>query len=284
MLVKLNDVLNYAKENKCAVGAYNTPTFENLFAVIRAAEKRNVPIIIMHAELHEEIAPIDEIGPLMVQAAKNSKVPICCLLDHGEHLDYIERALKIGFTGIMYDGSLLPYEDNVKNTIKCVVMAKKFGADVEAEIGVLGGRESLHSSNDIKKEDLYTDPYLALKFVKETNVDALACSFGTAHGIYKSKPCLDFNLLEEIKKLINIPLVMHGGSGVSVDDYRKSISSGIRKINYYSYAAKAGVEAAAEYINTHKNINFYHEISFYVIQKIEEDVGKSMDVFYKRDK
>lgn len=282
MLVRLNEVLKFAEDNKCAIGAFNTPTSENLFAVIRAAEKRNVPVILMHAELHEEIAPIDEIGPLMVAASKNSTVPICCLLDHGEHLEYIKKALDIGFTGVMYDGSLLPYNENVKNTIACIEMAKKYGADVEAEIGVLGGRESLHASDNLKKEDLYTDPELALKFVKETNIDALACSFGTAHGLYKAKPCLDFDRLKRIKELVKIPLVMHGGSGVSAEDYDMSITSGIRKINYYSYAAKAGVDAAIEYINKHNNINFYHEISSYVTDKIEEDVGKAMDIFYKR--
>ncbi len=279
MLVTMNEVLKYAEEHNCAVGSFNTPTLENLWAVIDAAEKKNVPAIIMHAELHEPIAPLSLIGPIMVLVAKNSKVPVCVHLDHGEHLEYIEKALKLGFTSVMYDGSLLPYDINMNNTKKCVEMAKKYGASVEAEIGILGGRESLDSKKITKQEDLYTDPELAKRFVEDTKIDALACSFGTAHGIYKVKPKLDFDRIIKIKELTHLPIVMHGGSGVSKEDYVKAIECGVRKINYYSYSAREGLYAAINLIKENKDLTFYHEIAFAAKEAMEKDVAKAIKVF-----
>lgn len=170
-------------------------------------------MIISHAQLHEDIAPLSDIGPVMIAMAKEAKVPVCVHLDHGETLDYLQKALDMGFTSIMYDGSLLSYEENVANTKKTVEMAAKVGASVEAEIGILGGREAGAKQSEQKAEDMYTDPELAKRFVEDTGIDALACSFGTAHGIYKVKPKLDFERIEKIRSLTKIPLVMHGGPG-----------------------------------------------------------------------
>ena len=141
MIANLKEVLKYAEEHKCAIGAFNTPTLEALRAVIDNAEELNVPVIISHAEVHENEAPLDVIGPIMVLSATLAKVPVCVHLDHGEHIDYIERALKLGFTSVMYDGSNLPYEENMKNTRTVVAMARKCGASIEAEIGALASRE-----------------------------------------------------------------------------------------------------------------------------------------------
>ena len=209
MLVTLNEVLKIAEENNYAIGAFNTPNFECLLAVIRNAEEMDIPVIISHAELHEEVASIKDIGPVMLYMAKEAKIPVCVHLDHGENLEYLQKALDMGFTSIMYDGSLLSYEENVENTKRAVAMAAETGASVEAEIGVLGGREAGAKTTGQKAEDLYTDPELAKRFVCDTGIDALACSFGTAHGIYKVKPKLDFGRIEKIKSLVRIPLVMH---------------------------------------------------------------------------
>lgn len=280
MLVTMNEVLKYAEERKIAIGSFNTPTLENLWAVIEAAEKRNVPVIVMHAELHEPIAPLSVIGPIMVLMAKRASVPVCVHLDHGEHLEYVQKALELGFTSVMYDGSLKPYEENVANTRKCVEMASKYGASVEAEIGILGGRESLDSKKIVKQEDLYTDPDLAKRFVEDTHIDALACSFGTAHGIYKVKPKLDFERIKKIHELVNLPNVMHGGSGVSREDYVKAIEYGVRKINYYSYSAREGVFATKRLLEENRDLTFFHEIAFAAKEAMEKDVGKAMDTFY----
>lgn len=242
MLVSLTEILQLAEAKKCAVGSFNTPNLESIMAVIGAAEELNVPVVIMHAEVHEAMMPIDVIGPIMIARAKEAKVPVCVHLDHGETLAYAAKALNLGFTSVMFDGSALPYEENVANTKIVVKLAHAKGASVEGEIGVLGKRElgPGHDAIENQPEEIYTDPEVAAAFVAETGIDALACSFGTAHGIYLKAPKLDMTVLERVKSRVNIPLVMHGGSGVSDEDYQKVIERGVRKINYYTYMAKAG--------------------------------------------
>ena len=279
MLVTLNEILALAEEKKCAVGAFNTPNLECLNAVLDAAEKLDVPVIINHAELHEPVAPLQVIGPVMVEAAKRSKVPVCVHLDHCETLSYMEEALKLGFTGVMYDGSALSYEENVENTRIAVAMAKQYGANVEAEIGQLASREGGEEEN--AAGPVYTDPELAETFCKDTGIDALAPSFGTAHGIYKSKPVLDLERVKVIAEKTGLPLVMHGGSGVSDEDYRIAIQKGIRKVNYYSYMAKAGVNAVKAMLDT-EEVTFFHDLAMAAQKAMEADVEKAMRVFAGR--
>lgn len=276
MLVTLNEILTIAAEKNCAVGAFNTPNLECITAVLNAAEQLNVPVILSHAELHEDVAPLRVIGPVMVLAAKNAKVPVCVHLDHCETLSYMAEALKLGFTGVMYDGSALPYEENVANTKSAVAMAREYGADVEAEIGQLAAREGGTGEN--AAGPVYTDPDLAVKFCAETGIDALAPSFGTAHGIYKSKPVLDLERVKQISEKTGLPLVMHGGSGVSDDDYRTAIRNGIRKINYYSYMSKAGVTAIKTQLET-EDVTFFHDLALTAQKAMEDNVRKAMMVF-----
>lgn len=276
MLVTLSEILAIAEERKCAVGAFNTPNLECITAVLKAAEKLNVPVIISHAELHESVAPLAVIGPVMVQAAKLAKVPVCVHLDHCETLSYMEEALKLGFTGVMYDGSVLPYEENVANTRIAVAMAKEYGANVEAEIGKMASREGGTEEN--AGGPVYTDPDLAVKFCAETGIDALAPSFGTAHGIYKSKPVLDLDRVKTIAQMTRLPLVMHGGSGVSDEDYRTAITNGIRKINYYSYMAKAGVTAAKALLEA-EDVTFYHDLALAAQNAMEENAYQALKIF-----
>ena len=274
MLVNLKEILAIAEERKCAVGAFNTPNLECLIAVIDAAEKLGTPVIISHAELHENISPLEKIGPVMVQAAEKAGVPVCVQLDHGETLDYIERSLEIGFTGIMYDGSLLPYEENVMNTKKAVAMARSFNAGVEAELGAMPSREGGEAASG----PVYTDPAQAEKFCRETGIDALAPSFGTAHGIYKAKPMLDFERVRIISEKTGLPLVMHGGSGVSEDDFRRAIKAGIRKINYYTYMSNAGSRAVRELL-AKEDVTFFHDLAFAAQKAMQADAEKAMIVF-----
>lgn len=276
MLVTLNEILAIAKEKNCAVGAFNTPNLECVTAVLNAAEKLNVPVILSHAELHESVAPLAVIGPVMVQAAKNAKVPVCVHLDHCETLSYMAEALKLGFTGVMYDGSVLPYEENVANTKIAVAMAKEYGANVEAEIGQLASREGGTEEN--AGGPVYTDPDLAVRFCQETGIDALAPSFGTAHGIYKSKPVLDLDRVKVIAEKTGLPLVMHGGSGVSDEDYRTAIGNGICKINYYSYMSKAGVTAVKQLLDT-QDVTFFHDLALAAQNAMEQDAARAMKVF-----
>ena len=275
MLVNLKEILALADQQKCAVGAFNTPNLECVNAVIAAAEKLNVPVIISHAELHEEVSPLAKIGPVMVQAAKNAKVPVCVHLDHCETLSYMQQALDIGFTGVMYDGSTLPYAENLANTKKAVAMAKAYHCGVEAELGALASREggAANASGPV-----YTDPDEAVAFCRETGIDALAPSFGTAHGIYKSRPVLDLERVKVIAEKTGLPLVMHGGSGVSPEDYRTGIRNGLRKINYYSYMSRAGVTAVKDLL-AREEVTFFHDLALAAQQAMEADAEKAMRIF-----
>ena len=311
MLINLKEILTIADHDNIAIGAFNTPNLECINAVIDAAERLNVPVIISHAELHEDVAPLAKIGPVMVQAAKAAKVPVCVHLDHCETLDYMKQALELGFTGVMYDGSTLSYEENLENTKKAVEIASKYNCGVEAELGAMAAREGGEAASGkalagkaasgkamagegvravaaagkamagkgrpfAPTGPVYTDPDEAVEFCKETKIDALAPSFGTAHGIYKNKPILDFERVKEISIRTRLPLVMHGGSGVSPEDYRKGIECGLRKINYYSYMAKAGTQAVAEKLQA-GNVLFFHDLAL-AAQKAMSSNGGSMEI------
>ncbi len=272
MLVTLKTILKIAEAKKCAIGSFNTPNLESLKAVIGAAEELNQPVILMHAQVHEEmgLCNMEEIAPIMLFMADRATVPVCVHLDHGTDLDYVKKSLDLGFTSVMYDGSTLPDEINFANTAIAVEMAEKTGASVEAEIGSMGARESGAAGG----ESIYTSPQAAKKFSEETGIDALACAFGTAHGIYLKEPKLDFARLDEIHKMTAVPLVMHGGSGVSHADYRKVISLGVRKINYYTYMAKAGAEAISQ-----KSYTQFHDAVRDATTAMKADVEGAMKVF-----
>lgn len=224
----------------------------------------------------------------MVEAAKKATVPVCVHLDHGENLEYLQQALDIGFTSIMYDGSELSYEENLVNTKKAVEMAKVTGASVEAELGSMGKRESGINDENNSGDDtkIYTDPNQANIFIKETGIDALACSFGTTHGIYLSSPKLDFDVVKKVRSLTNnIPVVMHGGSGVSKEDYKKAIESGVRKINYFTYMDKSGGNAVAEYLKELKEDEpvFFSAISLAARDAMKANVQAAMKMFALMD-
>ena len=275
MLVTLRDILKIAEAEKCAIGSFNSPNLTSLKSIIEAAEELNKPVIIMHAQVHEEmgLCKMDEIAPIMLFMADRAKVPVCVHLDHGTDLDYVKKGLDLGFTSVMYDGSELSTEMNFANTSIAVSLASKYGASVEAEIGSMGARESGGEGG----ESIYTDPDAAKKFAEETGIDALACAFGTAHGLYVKEPKLDFERLEKIKELVSVPLVMHGGSGVSHEDYRKVIELGIRKINYYTHMAKAGGTAVAELADK----TFFHDIEVEAGKRMKQDVMEAINVFHK---
>ena len=288
MLATLNDVMKIAEEKKIAVGSFNTPNLAALQAVIEAAEELDLPVIIQFAQCHEPWIPLAMIGPIMVNAAKKSKVPVCVHLDHGETLEYLQQALDMGFTSIMYDGSTLSYEENLENTKRAVAMATKTGASVEAELGSMGRRESGAGDDSGENDDtkIYTDPHQAKVFVEETGIDALACSFGTTHGIYLTQPKLDFDVVKNVRALTEqIPIVMHGGSGVSREDYRKAIEAGTKKVNYFTYMDKSGGNAVAEYVNSVKEGEplFFSSASMAARDAMKENVKAAMKMFALMD-
>jgi fructose-bisphosphate aldolase class II len=281
--VTLKEIMEIAEKKKIAIGSFNASGLEAIEAELAAAEELKLPVIIQFAQCHEPWIPLTTIGPIMVEMAKKASVPVCVHLDHGETLAYLQTALELGFTGIMYDGSVLPYEENLANTKKAVEMAKKFGASVEAELGSMGKRES--GMGDAGAEDdtkIYTDPELAAKFVAETGIDALACSFGTTHGIYLTEPKLDFDVVKNVRAKTNgIPVVMHGGSGVSPQDYHKAVEAGVRKINYFTYMDKSGGNAVVEYLNSVKEGEpiFFSSIFMAARAAMQENVKDAMQIF-----
>lgn len=229
----------------------------------------------MHAQVHEEmgLCKMDEIAPVMRLFAERAKVPVCMHLDHGTDLSYVHEGLKSGFTSVMYDGSELSIEENRANTSVIVELAEKYGASVEAEVGSMGAREGGGETD----ESIYTNPVLAKEFVNSTGIDALACAFGTAHGIYLKQPKLDFERVKQIRNLIDVPIVMHGGSGVSESDYEKAIACGVRKINYYTYMAKAGGTA----VQSMADKTFFHDIAAEAERAMKENVKSAIAVFSK---
>lgn len=288
MLVTLREILQIAENRKIAVGAFNAANLESLQANVAAAEELKVPMILQFAQCHEEWIPLKLIGPLMVDFAKKASVPICVHLDHGETLDYLQQALEIGFTGIMYDGSTLPYGENLANTQEAVRMAVDYGAGVEAELGSMGRRESGAGDGSGAEDEtkIYTDPEQARDFVEQTGIDALACSFGTTHGIYLKQPKLDFDVVRRVRELTgNIPVVMHGGSGVSSEDFHRAIQAGVRKINYFTYMDKAGGNATAQYLGSLKEGEpiFFSSVIEAAREGMKENVKAAMKVFAKME-
>ena len=280
MLVNLKEILKIAEQDKSAIGMFNATGFDSLQAVIVAAEELNKPVIIAHAEVHNVYNDISMVGPAMVAVAQNAKVPVCVHLDHGTSLDMVYKALRLGFTSVMMDASALPYEENLRLTKMITEAAHSMNVSVEAELGrlVTGEAGSGEEMVGAKAEDFYTRPDEAKAFCEETGIDALAIAFGTAHGFYSAQPKLDFDVVKSCAKATGLPLVMHGGSGVSEEGFKKAIENGIRKINYYSYMSKAGYMAAKQTIES-GSTNYLHDVEYAAMQAMKEDVKKAMKVF-----
>lgn len=226
-LVPMTEMLAKAEAGGYAIGAFNANNMEIVQAIAIAAEKEQAPVIMQASQGAIKYAGLEYIIGLVKIAAESTRVPIALHLDHGTNFDQVVRCIRGGFSSVMFDGSQLPLEENIRITKKVLDMARPIGVSVEAELGKIGGTE-----DDISvKEGLFTDPQEAEVFVKETGVDALAIAIGTAHGQYTGEPKLDFERLEKINKLVNIPVVLHGSSGVPDAAITKAISLGIRKVN-----------------------------------------------------
>ncbi len=272
MLVNLNDVLKKAQKENYAVGLFNTTDTDMLEAVISAAEELNSPVIIGTAEVLLPYGELKLIAPSILAAAKRAKVPVVMHYDHGLTFDRCIEALKLGFSSIMFDGSADDYETNLANTREIVKIAHSFGASVEGEIGHVGQADT----NDNLDCDMYTTADEAEEYVKQTGVDALAVAIGTAHGVYKTKPKMNLERLSEIRQRLDTPLVLHGGSGLSDDDFRNTIKYGIAKMNIFTDLCLAGKEAMEEGLA--KDLD-YLSIRNLKVEKIKETVKKKMELF-----
>lgn len=282
MLITMKAILELAEVKNIAIGAFNITSLEGIQAVLEASEELNQPVILQFAPVHEAIIPMKVIGPIMLMMAERASVPVAVHLDHGDDLSILKKALDMGFTSVMYDGSALSFEENAANTRIAVEMAGTYGASVEAEIGAMGRQEfsSIGEGEEGEAtEGCYTDPEQAERFVKTTGIDALACSFGTVHGLYITEPKLDFDRISQIKSRIGLPIVMHGGSGVSDQDFRKCINNGVRKINYYTYLAKAGGMHVKEKAMGSEGYVYYHDVTLWGIEAMKKDVLHTIKVF-----
>ena len=245
MLGNMNEVLRPAKKNKYAVGLFNAVNLELARGIIAAAEATQSPVIMGTAEVLLPYGPLEEVSYYLIPMAKKANVPVVVHLDHGLSYDLCIKALELGFSSIMYDCSTDSYEDNVRKVKEMADIAHSYGATIEGELGHVGDNEGSAEGSDhlADPSKFFTDPKLAKDFVDKTGVDALAIAVGNAHGAYKLPPKLDFERIRTIAKTVDVPLVLHGGSGLTDNDFRQAIKDGISKVNIFTDINAAAVEA-----------------------------------------
>ncbi len=273
-LVTMKKLLEQAEKEKRGVGAFSVGNMEMVKGAVHAAEETNTPIILQIAEVRLKHSPLSLMGPMMVQAAKESKVDIAVHLDHGLTTDVVKQALAYGFTSVMYDSSTCPFEENIRRTKEVVGLVANYGATVEAELGLVGGSEDGSEDHGIR----CTDPEDASIFCKETGIDALAVAIGNAHGNYPTAPKLAFDVLGEINKKTDVPLVLHGGSGITDEDFQKAISLGIVKVNIATASFNRLTMRAEEYLRTEGTHNYF-ALNEAMVQGVYENVKHHIKVF-----
>lgn len=273
-LVKMKDLLKRAEEKNIGCGAFSVGNMEMVKGAIRAAEELNTPIILQIAEVRLKNSPLHLMGPMMVQAAKEAKVDVAVHLDHGLTFETVDKALGLGFTSVMLDASTLPFEENIAKVKTVVEKARKYGATVEAELGLVGGSEDGSCDHGIR----CTDPDDAVVYARETGIDALAVAIGNAHGNYPVAPTLAFDVLEKIHEKVDIPLVLHGGSGITDKDFQRAISLGIRKVNIATASFNSLTAHVEKYMASTDKHNFF-DLNEAMVQGTYENVKRHILVF-----
>ncbi len=273
-LVKMKDLLRRAEEKNIGCGAFSVGNMEMVRGAIRAAEELDTPIILQIAEVRLKNSPLHLMGPMMVQAAKEAKVDVAVHLDHGLTFETVDKALELGFTSVMLDASTLPFEENIARVKAVVEKARKYGATVEAELGLVGGSEDGSCDHDIR----CTDPDDAVVYARETGIDALAVAIGNAHGNYPVAPTLAFDVLEKIHEKVDIPLVLHGGSGITDKDFQRAISLGIRKVNIATASFNSLTAHVEKYMESTDKHNFF-DLNEAMVQGTYENVKRHILVF-----
>ena len=245
-MVTTKEMLLKAQREGYAVGAFNAENMEMVQAIIAAAEELRAPVIIQTTPGTLNYASPELFSAMAAEEAAKATVPVALHLDHGNSFELAARAMKAGYTSIMIDGSKEKFEDNVKISSEVVKMAHAMGIPVEGELGTVGGKEDNHSVSE--NEKTYTDPAEAEEFAKLTQVDSLAVGIGNAHGFYKGVPELKFDILEETKKRVSIPIVLHGASGIPDEDVKKATGLGICKVNFATELRDAYSKGVKEYL------------------------------------
>lgn len=277
-ICNMKKLLEIAKNENKAIGAFSVGNMEMIIGAMKASEEKNVPIILQIAEARLKHSPLEYIGPMMVNSAKNAKTEICVHFDHGTTFENIEKALNMGFSSVMFDGSLYNLNENIEKTNYVLEIAKKYDASVEAELGIVGGNEGGNVDHNI----CYTNPDEVKQFLKHCSVDALAVAIGNSHGNYKKEPNLRFDILKEIFEEISVPLVLHGGTGISFSDFRKAINNGIRKINIATSSFDALTYSAKEYFEQESNFNYF-SLNEMIVNGVYENIKKHIEVFENKE-
>ncbi len=284
MLVNMNEVLRPAKHGKYAVGLFNAVNLELARGIIAAAESSRSPVIMGTAEVLLPYGPLEEVSYYLLPMAKKASVPVVVHLDHGLTYETCIKALELGFSSIMYDCSTDSYEDNVRKVKEMADIAHSYGATIEGELGHVGDNEGSAegSSHLADPSEFFTDPKLAKDFVDKTGVDALAIAVGNAHGAYKLPPKLDFERIRTIAKTVDVPLVLHGGSGLTDDDFRQAIKDGISKVNIFTDINVAAVEAEFKrFTDMNKGII---DLIPAAVEAIKQETLKKMELFSSNNK
>lgn len=271
MLVTLREVLKDAQEKHYGVGLFNTVNLEMAKGVLAAAEELRSPVIIGTAEVLLPYASLEELTYFLLPMARKATVPVVLHYDHGLTEEKIMEALRLGFSSIMYDCSTDSYENNIGRVAQMVKIARLFGASVEGELGHVGANESLTADDSI-----YTQPEEALDFVSRTGVDALAVAIGTAHGAYKEQPKLDIQRLSQIAGMVPTPLVLHGGSGLTDEDFQNCVANGIAKINIFTDINCAAARAAYDNYREGRGLT---DLQNEITQAVKQETMKKMRVF-----
>ena len=277
-LVPMKPLLLEAQKAHAAVGAFSVGNMEMVIGAVKAAEETGTPIILQIAEKRLRTSPLELMAPMMLNAARNARVDIAVHLDHGLTLSCVKQALEYGFTSVMMDCSLLPFEENIAQTRAVVSLARKYGATVEAELGVVGGNEGDTAEHVIT----CTDPDAAVRFENKTGVDALAVAIGNAHGNYPVLPELRFDVLEEIHNRTHIPLVLHGGTGITDEMFRRAISLGICKINIATASFDALAKAAKRFSDDTEKPDYFG-LSEACAAAVYENVKRHIKVFNNKE-
>ena len=245
MLVNLNDVLHPAQKNHYAVGLFNAVNLELARGIIAAAEATQSPVIVGTAQVLFPYGPLEEVSYYLIPMAKKANVPVVVHLDHGLDKETCIKALDLGFTSIMYDCSTDSFEENIRKVKEMADLAHERGATIEGELGHVG-----NNGDGTDPALFYTQPEVAKEFVERTGVDALAIAVGNAHGAYKLPPKLDFQRIRTIRNTVDVPLVLHGGSGLTENDFKRAIQEGISKVNIFTDINVAAVEAEFKKFNS----------------------------------
>ncbi|MCJ7856021.1 class II fructose-bisphosphate aldolase [Lachnospiraceae bacterium NSJ-143] len=278
MLVNLKTILSGL--DKKAVGSFNIYSYETIHGVCRAVEKTGKPAIISFGASYLNNMSLGMVKSIVDEAVKGLPADTALHLDHCKDTDIIKAALEAGFTSVMYDGSALPFDENVKNSRAVANMAHARGVSVEAELGSIAlGQYS--NESDIDHGEAYTNPANAAEFANVTGVDALAVSIGTVHGMYKAEPNIRIDILREISKMVSIPLVLHGGSGTPEEKIKECIENGIKKINVNTEISQYTVKRLADIIAGDRNIHL-SKLTLMQSELVSEVVEKYITLFAER--